>query len=44
MCTGALFYYNKDSSTYGVARDVVPLFQDEEDNPLIGGQPDVNFS
>ncbi len=30
-----MFNYNKDSTTYGVARDVVPLFQDEKDSPLI---------
>ncbi len=30
-----MFHYNKDSTTYGVARDVVPLFQDEDDNHLI---------
>jgi hypothetical protein len=35
MCAGGLFHYNKDSTTYGVARDVAPLFQDEENNPLI---------
>jgi hypothetical protein len=28
-------HYNKDSTTYGVARDAVPLFQDDDDNPLI---------
>jgi hypothetical protein len=34
---GAVFHYNKDSTTYGVARDAVPLFQDEleDDKPLI---------
>jgi hypothetical protein len=30
-----MFHYNNDSTTYGVARDAVPLFQDEDDNPLI---------
>ena len=35
MYAGGLFHYNKDSATYGVCREGVPLFQDEEDNPLI---------
>jgi hypothetical protein len=39
VCTqpnaGALFHYNEDSTTYGVARNGVPLFQDHDDNPLI---------
>jgi hypothetical protein len=35
MCAGGLFHYNKDSTTYGVARDAAPLFQDEDNNPLI---------
>ncbi len=38
MCAGGLFqmfHYNKDSTTYGVARDALTLFQDEDDNPLI---------
>ncbi len=35
MCAGAMFHCNKDFTTYGVARDAVPLFQDEDDNPLI---------
>jgi hypothetical protein len=35
LYTGALFHYNKDFTTYGVARHVVPLFQDDDDNPLI---------
>jgi hypothetical protein len=30
-----MFYYKQDSTTYGVARDAVSLFQDEDDNPLI---------
>ncbi len=30
-----MFHYNKDSTTYGVSRDAVPLLQDENDNPLI---------
>ncbi len=30
-----IVYYKKDSTTYGVARDAVPLFQDDDDNPLI---------
>ena len=28
-------HYNKDSATYGVGREGVPLYQDEDDNPLI---------
>ncbi len=32
---GAMFHYNKDSTTYGVSHGVVPLFEDEDDNPLI---------
>ncbi len=32
---GAFFHYNKDSTTYVVARDAVPLFQDDDDNPII---------
>jgi hypothetical protein len=35
LYAGAMFYYKNDSTTYGVARDAVPLFQDEDDNPLI---------
>ncbi len=35
MYAGALFHYNKDSTTYGVSRNAVPLFQDDGDNPLI---------
>ncbi len=30
-----MFHYSKDSTTYEVARDAVPLFQDEDNNPLI---------
>jgi hypothetical protein len=30
-----MFHCNKESTTYGVARDAVPLLQDEDDNPLI---------
>ena len=30
-----MFHYNKDSATYGVGREGVPLYQDEDDNPLI---------
>jgi hypothetical protein len=33
--TGAIFHYNKDSTTYGVARNAVPSFQDDANNPLI---------
>jgi hypothetical protein len=35
MCAGGFFHYNKDSTTYRVARDAATLFQDEYDNPLI---------
>ncbi len=35
LYAGALFHYNKDSTTYGVACNAVPLFQDHDDNPLI---------
>jgi hypothetical protein len=39
LYAGALFHYNKDSTTYGVAHDAVPLFQvriqDDDDNPII---------
>jgi hypothetical protein len=35
LYAGAKFHYNKDSTTYGVSHDAVPLFQDEDDNPLI---------
>jgi hypothetical protein len=30
-----MIHYSKDSTTCGVAHDAVPLFQDEDDNPLI---------
>ncbi len=35
LYAGATFHCSKDSTTYGVACDAVPLFQDEDDNPLI---------
>jgi hypothetical protein len=35
LCAETMVLYNKDSTTYGVARDVVPLIQDEDYNPLI---------
>ncbi len=35
MYAGGLFHYNKDSTTYGVARDGVPLYRADDDNPLI---------
>jgi hypothetical protein len=35
MGAGELFHYNKDSPTYGVARDAATLFQEEDGNPLI---------
>ena len=35
MYAGGLFHYNKDSATYGVGREGVPLYQDEDDNLLI---------
>ncbi len=35
LYAGAMLHYKKDSTTYGVARDVVPLFQDEDNNSLI---------
>jgi hypothetical protein len=35
MCARGLFHYNKDSTTYGLAREAVPLIQDENDNPII---------
>ena len=33
LYAGVMLHYNKDFTTYGVARDAVPLFQDEDDNP-----------
>ncbi len=35
MYAGGLFHYNKDSTTYGVARNAVPLYRDHDDNSLI---------
>jgi hypothetical protein len=35
MCAGGLFHFNKDSATFGVARDAATLLQEKDDNPLI---------
>ncbi len=43
LYAGAMFLYNKDSTTYGVASDVVPLFQDEDNNPHVGSRKCCSF-
>jgi hypothetical protein len=35
MCAGGLFHYNKDSTTYGVARYAETLLQEEDDDPFV---------